>query len=644
MTLRGWDRCDFVLVTGDAYVDHPSFGAAVIGRVLEAGGYRVGIIPQPDWNDPESVRILGKPALAFLLTSGNMDSMVSRYTSARKLRSEDAFSPGGQPGRRPDRALLVYTSLVRRAYKGVPVIIGGIEASLRRFVHYDYWSDKLRRPILLDSKADLLVYGMGETPILQVARELARGVPAGVIRDVRGTCWRGSAGEAELPEGEILPDYQACQGDPGEFVRAFKICHGNTNPHSARPLLQEASGMISVQNPPAFPLEGRELDRVYELPYTRRAHPMYDRPGEEYPVPALKEVEFSLASSRGCFGSCSFCALTFHQGRIVTARTEDSLAAEGEALTRRPGFKGYIHDLGGPTANFFHSACAKQARQGGCPDRECLYPRPCPAINGDHSGYIRVLRRLRELPGVKKVFIRSGIRYDYLETDRSDAFLEELTAHHVSGQLKVAPEHASPEVLELMGKPPIEVFTRFSRRFAEMNRKLGKNQYIIPYFISGHPGSTLKDAVLLAEYLRDSGFVPDQVQDFYPTPGTRSTCMYYAGIDPLTGKKVYVPREGREKTLQRALLHFHKPENAPLVREALIKAGRRDLIGRSPRALVGPEGSGGPVKRLRHPGGPAGSSGETGRAGSGRESRPGSGKGSGRTSGKRRNPPEKGRR
>ncbi len=586
MARRSWDVCDYILITGDAYVDHPSFGAAVISRILEAEGYRVGIISQPDWQDVAAFQILGKPRLGFLVTSGNMDSMVSRYTTSKKPRSRDAYSVGGEPGRRPDRALIVYTNMVKRAYKGIPVIIGGIEASLRRSTHYDYWSNKLRRSILLDSKADILIYGMGEQPVTEVAGLLASGTPVGEITTIRGTCYRCSPDKAKAVGGVRLPSHDECIADKKSFARAFKLKYENTNPHSSAPLFQEAAGQAVVENPPAHPLEGRELDRVYELPYLRKAHFSYHLPGESCPVPALREVEFSLASSRGCFGSCSFCALTFHQGRIVTARTEDSLIREAEEMSLADDFKGYIHDVGGPTANFFHSACGKQEKSGSCANRECLYPESCKNIDSDHSAYLALLRRLRNIPGIKKVFIRSGIRYDYLLSDENDEFLKELVEHHVSGQLKVAPEHASARVLELMGKPSISIYRAFRKKFLSENRRAGKKQYIIPYFISSHPGSTMKDAVILAEFLKEERFIPDQVQDYYPTPGTRSTCMYYTELDPLTMEKVHVPREPQEKAMQRALLHFHKPENRKLVKRALEKAGRLDLIGPGKNCLI----------------------------------------------------------
>jgi len=598
MAEAGWDHCDFVLVTGDAYVDHPSFGAAVIGRLLEADGFRVGILSQPDWTRVEPFEEFGPPRLAFLITSGNLDSLVNHYTAAGKPRREDAYSPGGLRGRRPDRALIPYTSQARRAARGVPVILGGVEASLRRLAHYDVWSDKVRRSVLVDAKADLLVYGMGERAVREIARRLDAGEPIDALRNIPGTCWR--QGPADPPEGLTLPSYEEAAADKSAFVAAFKIQHENTNPHSARPLIQKTGEQLVVQNPPALPLGGAELDRIYRFPYTRRWHPVYDQTGG---VPALAEVEFSLVSSRGCFGSCSFCSLVFHQGRIVTARTEESLVEEAREMTLMPRFKGYIHDLGGPTANFFGPACPRQEKSGGCPHRECLFPEPCPSLDSGHEAYLSVLRKIRTLPGVKKLFIRSGIRYDHLLNEKKGRFLRELTEHHVSGQLKVAPEHASNKVLKLMGKPPVEVFTRFSTEFTRMNRELGKKQYIIPYFISGHPGSTMKEAVELAEYLRDHRFVPDQVQDFYPTPGTRSTCMYHTGIDPLTGEAVHVPR-GEEKNLQRALLHFHKTENAAKVRAALRKAGREDLIGRGPRCLVPPgeRGRGSGDRRSRHGG------------------------------------------
>jgi uncharacterized radical SAM protein YgiQ len=583
MDQRGWDTCDFVFISGDAYVDHPSFAAAVVGRVLEAEGYRVGIIAQPESDDPLAYQALGRPALAFLVGAGNVDSMVAHYTAARKPRSEDAYSPGGKAGRRPDRATLRYVAGLRSAYKGVPVIIGGVEASLRRFSHYDYWSDTVRRSILLDSKADLLVYGMGERPIREIAKRLAAGEAIGTIRDVRGTCVRSHGGSG-LAEGTYLrlPDFDAVKGNDTSSQRAyaehFMLQKRNAEALAAETLAERVDDRWVVQNPPAAPLESSELDRVYELPYTRRAHPMYDAEGG---VPALQEVKFSLVSSRGCFGGCSFCAITFHQGRAVRGRTRASLVREAQALTHLDGFKGYIHDVGGPTANFRGSACAIQEKGGACGNRECLHPAPCPKLRVDHLEFIETLRSIKRVSGVKKVFIRSGIRFDYLLLDvaHGQAFLDDLCEFHVSGQLKIAPEHVSSRVLDAMGKSGNAVYEEFRSRYAETNRRLGLKQFLVPYFISSHPGSTLEDAVELAEHLKRCGFVPDQAQDFYPTPGTLSTAMYRTGLDPRTMKPIYVARGEHEKRLQRALLQFDRRENHALVLEALREAHREDLIG-----------------------------------------------------------------
>ncbi len=592
MATRGWEEPDFILISGDAYADHPSFGPALIGRVLEAEGYRVGIIPQPDWRRVESFRVLGKPNLAFLISSGNVDSMVNHYTANRRPRREDAYSPGGKTGKRPDRAILVYTGMVRQAYKGVPVILGGLEASLRRLSHYDFWSDSVRRPVIADAKADLLVYGMGESQIIEAARRLASGENISALNDIRGTVFRSSASPAELtdpgnpayiPEALILPGSEAVRESKQAFLKHFKLQYRNTDPITAKPLIEPLPRGSVVQNPSPFPLPPEKLDRIYELPFTRTAHPSYTEQGG---VPALQEVQFSLASSRGCFGDCSFCSLTFHQGRHIQARTKESLIREAEALSRHPDFKGYIHDVGGPTANFRIPACRKQQTKGTCPDRQCLYPEPCPALKADHTEYIDILRSLRRVPGIKKVFIRSGIRYDYLEADSSPDFLRELCAHHVSGQLKTAPEHVNPEVLKRMGKPEIQVYDTFRNHFKAETRRIGKKQYILPYFISAHPGSDLKAAVELAVYLKKTRFIPQQVQDFYPTPGTLSTCMYYTGVDPRNGEEVYVPRSERERNLQRALLQFNDPRNRKKVREALRKAGRTDLIGKGKNCLV----------------------------------------------------------
>ncbi len=603
---RGFPEPDFVFVTGDAYVDHPAFAAALLGRFLEAEGYSVGVLARPDPDDVEAFRLLGRPRLAFLVGSGALDSMVSSYTAARKPRSGDEYAPGGRPelclrgdgtlgegaerrrNARPDRASIVYAAKCREAYKGVPVILGGIEASLRRFAHYDYWSDSMRRSVLLDSKADLLVYGMGETALAEAARRLAAGEPASALRGIRGTVWRTSRREELPPDVLELPSFAAVSA-PGEagnraYAESFRIQHLNADPFSGRPLAEESEGRFVVREPPAFPLGAEALDRLHEAPYERAAHPAYDSLGG---VPALAEVRFSLASARGCFGACSFCSLAYHQGRIVQGRSAESLVREARALTGLPGFKGYIHDVGGPTANFRFPACARQEKSGACPDRRCLAPEPCPSLRVDHSDYLAVLRKLRSLPGVKKVFVRSGIRFDYLMLDPDDAFFRELVEHHVSGQLKVAPEHVSDRVLRLMGKPPRRVYEAFARKFEALNQEAGKRQYLIPYFISAHPGATLADALELAEFLRDFGFAPDQVQDFYPTPGTRSTVMYRTGTDPLTGQAVYVARGARERSLQRALLQYRKPENRKLVREALVLLGRKDLIGRGPKCLVG---------------------------------------------------------
>jgi uncharacterized radical SAM protein YgiQ len=620
MARRGWEVCDFVIITGDAYVDHPSFGAALIGRLLESQGYAVGIIAQPAWDSPDDFRRLGRPRLAFMITSGNIDSMVAHYTSSHRPRTQDSYSPGGTCGLRPDRAVITYTARARQAYKQVPVIIGGLEASLRRLSHYDYWSDTVRRSILLDAKADLLIYGMGEHPVTAVCQRLREGVPVGAIRDIPGTVIRLKRSDFLDPQRVqhcpevFLPGYEEVSArdkhsnigsDTGKqsYARSInlRILHENAL-HQQR-LIEEYPDCFIIQNPVALPLSTAELDSVYELHYARRSHPMYDSYGG---VPGLGEVRYSITSSRGCFGGCSFCALTFHQGRIVQARSSLSMIREAEELTHDTEFKGYIHDVGGPTANFSGPSCKRQAIHGACTDRQCLFPEPCPALQDTHEPYLKTLVEMRELPGVKKVFIRSGIRYDYLlaaaPEQTRDRFIQELCTHHVSGQLKVAPEHVSSRVLDAMGKPGIEVFEEFSTRFAQANDQAGKKQYIIPYFISGHPGSTLDDAIELARYLQKSRFIPDQVQDFYPTPGTVSTCMYYTGLDPRPGRDfapVYIPK-GREKHLQRALIHFHKPENHALVIEALTIAGRTDLIGEGPSALVRRRGPSSEKKKRRN--------------------------------------------
>ena len=581
MRKRGWDSVDFAIITGDAYVDHPSFCTAIVSRILEAEGWRVGIIPQPDWKNPDSVKVLGRPNIAFLINAGNMDSMVANFSSKTKRRSRDQFTPGGIAGKRPDRAVIVYTSLAKAAYKGIPVVIGGIEASLRRLAHYDYWSDTLRRSILLDSKADLLIYGMGECPLWDISGALKKGVGIKDMKDIRGTVVKSS----QLPEGEFitLPAYEEMQADKKRFAESFAVQYKNTDPFSGRMMVEKSGTQYVIQNPPAHILTMEEMNKVYALPYMGAYHPVYETQGG---VPAIKEVEFSLISARGCFGSCNFCALTFHQGRIIQARSHQSIIDEAVRLTKKPGFKGYINDVGGPTANFRQPACRKQLTSGACPDRRCLFPKPCPNLEVSHSDYLALLRKLRAIPGVKKVFIKSGIRFDYLVADPDPTVFQELCQHHISGQLKIAPEHICARVLDMMGKPRPEVYKKFEAMFKAENQRIGKKQYLIPYLISSHPGSDLKAAIELAEFLHQEGFIPDQVQDFYPTPGTVSTCMYYTGYNPLTMEKVYVPKSEEEKGLQRALLHFHKPENREKVRKALLMAGRKDLIGPGPKALI----------------------------------------------------------
>ncbi len=581
------ENADFIIVTGDAYVDHPSFGAAVIGRVLENRGYSVGIISQPDWKEKKDFMKLGRPALGFLVTSGNIDSMVAHYTSMKKTRKSDMYSPEGKTGMRPDRAVIVYTSMIRSCFKNIPVILGGIEASLRRLSHYDYWSGKVRRSILLDSKADILVYGMGERAITEIADRLKKDEDVKSIKGIRGTVTRCSE-KPVYPDAVFLNSYEDIKKDKKLYTENFRNAYHNTDPISAKILIEKAGEQFVIQNPPQMPLETGEMDRVYSLPYMMAPHPSYG--GTE--IPAFKEVEFSITSSRGCFGSCSFCALVFHQGRIIQARSHESIIESAEALTESENFKGYIHDVGGPTANFRSPSCRKQLKAGTCRDRRCLFPSPCPSLEPDHRDYVTLLRKLRKLDRVKKVFIRSGIRYDYLLKDpdvikgRKGNFLEELCAHHVSGQLKIAPEHVSAKVLKVMGKPGKEIYLDFKKKFELINRKIGKKQFIIPYFISSHPGSGLKEAIELALFLKKEGFIPDQVQDFYPTPGTLSTCIYYTGFDPLTGEEIYVPKTIEEKREQKALIHFHKPENHQLVKKALIKAGRKDLIGKGRDCLI----------------------------------------------------------
>ena len=577
MKKRGWDQADFVYVIGDAYVDHSSFGPAIISRVLESRGYKVAIISQPDYSDPQSIAVFGKPRLGFLVSAGNMDSMVNHYTVNKKPRSTDSYSPGGKAGLRPNYATIVYCNLINRLFKDSPVIIGGIEASLRRLAHYDYWSDKLKRSILLDSGADLLLYGMGELSIVEVADALNSGLDVSDITFIPGTVYK-TRDVSSVEDGIVLPDFDALKADKLRYAESFYIQYCNAGYATAKPLIEKyGENRYVVQNPPQRPLTTMEMDDVYQLPYMNTYHPVYEKDGG---VPAINEIKFSLTSNRGCFGACSFCALTFHQGRIVQARSHESLINEAKAMTGDPDFKGYIHDVGGPTADFRRPSCDKQLKAGVCTDRQCLFPKPCPNLKADHSDYISLLRKLRAIDGVKKVFIRSGIRFDYVLADKKgDDFIEEICRYHVSGQLRVAPEHVSDNVLKLMGKPENSVYREFIRRFDRTNQRLGLDQYAVPYLISSHPGSTLKDAVALAESIRDMGYMPEQVQDFYPTPSTISTVMYYTGVDPRTMEKVYVPSDPREKAMQRALIQYRKPENYELVREALVRAGRQDLIG-----------------------------------------------------------------
>ena len=585
MLQRGWEQCDFVFVTGDAYVDHPSFGSAIISRVLESFGYKVGVIAQPDWKNSQSITILGAPRLGFLVSSGNMDSMVNHYSVAKKHRSTDAYSPGGQMGLRPDHAAVVYGNLIRKQYKTIPVILGGIEASLRRLAHYDYWSDRVKRSILLDSQADIVAYGMGEHSIVEIADALNSGIDIKDITFVGGTVFKAQD-LTSVYDAVLLPDYRSILDSKKIFAESFHIQYDNTDPFSGKRLVEQYGDKeYVVQNPPAKPLTQAEMDRVYSLPYMRDYHPSYTEAGG---IPAITEVKFSLVSNRGCFGGCNYCALTFHQGRILQTRSHESILAEANQLIWDKDFKGYIHDVGGPTANFRHIACDKQLTKGACINKQCLFPEPCKNLKTDHSDYLALLRKLRNLPNVKKVFIRSGIRFDYLNLEKEDTFLRELCEHHVSGQLKVAPEHVSDKVLELMGKPGNSVYREFIAKYKKMNEKLGMNQFVVPYLISSHPGSTLKEAVELAEYLRDLGYIPEQVQDFYPTPSTISTCMYYTGLDPRTMEEVYVPKSPHEKAMQRALIQYRNPKNYSLVVEALTKAHRTDLIGFDKRCLVRP--------------------------------------------------------
>ena len=584
----GWDRPDFVYVTGDAYVDHPSFGVSIISRVLEDEGFRVAIISQPDYKSCDAFKEYGRPRLGFLVTAGNIDSMVAHYTVSKKKRTNDYYSPGGKAGKRPDRATIVYCNRIREAYGDVPIIIGGLEASLRRFAHYDYWDNKVRRSILVDSRADLLSYGMGENTLRRIAKLLERGVPIKKIRDVRGTCYLAAPDEpVHFPVAAEF-DFNELKVDKRKYAEAFGVQYKNQDAISGKAIIERYDNKVLVQNPPMPPLERDELDKVYALPYARTYHPSYEKEGG---VPAIEEVRFSITHNRGCFGACNFCALAFHQGRTVRSRSIKSVLAEAEKITQMPDFKGYIHDVGGPTANFRYPACDKQLKDGVCPNRKCLAPTPCKNLLVDHTEYMNMLEQIEALPKVKKVFIRSGIRFDYLLADKDDSFFKKLVADNVSGQLKVAPEHCSDAVLDAMGKPHFDVYKRFRKKYFELCRQVGKEQYLVPYLMSSHPGSTTAEAIELACYLKEEHYAPEQVQDFYPTPGTASTVMYYTGINPLTGKKIYTPTSYEEKSEQRALLQFNRPENAPKVRKALVRAHREDLIGYGPNCLVKPERS-----------------------------------------------------
>ncbi|MDU6174507.1 MAG: YgiQ family radical SAM protein [Clostridium perfringens] len=583
MIERGWEQCDFVLVTADAYIDHHSFGTAIISRVLENAGYKVGIIAQPDWKSGDDFKKLGRPRLGFLVNGGNMDPMVNHYTVSKKLRKKDLYTPKGEMGKRPDRATIVYCNKIREAYKDVNIVIGGIEASLRRFAHYDYWENKVRKSILVDSGADLLVYGMSEKQIVEVADFLNQGFDGKYIRHIPGTCYIADSLDEIYEEHIVLPSFKEVSSNKRTYAECFKIQYDEQDPVRGRTLVQEHNGKYVVINKPEMPLSREELDRVYALPYQKTYHPIYEKDGG---IAAIEEVKFSLVSSRGCSGNCSFCAITFHQGRIVTSRSEDSIVEEAEEITKYDDFKGYIHDIGGPTANFRKPACKKQLTLGACKHKRCMSPGICKNMEVDHREYLHLLRRVRKLPGIKKVFIRSGLRYDYIMADKDDTFFKELVEHHVSGQLKVAPEHVSPNVLKYMGKPAGKTYDEFRRKFFRITERLGKKQFIIPYLMSSHPGCKLEDAIMLAEYLRDINYQPEQVQDFYPTPGTLSTTMFYTGLDPLTMEEVYIPRSKEEKAMQRALLQFKNPKNYNIVYDALVKAGREDLIGNGPKCLI----------------------------------------------------------
>lgn len=584
MKKRGWNELDFVFVTGDAYVDHPSFGTAIISRLLERFGYKVGIIAQPDWKDINNFKKLGRPKLAFLVNSGNIDSMVNHYTSLKKRRKKDVYSPGGEAGKRPDRAVIVYGNKIREAYKDVPIIIGGIESSLRRLAHYDYWDNKIRRSVLLDSGADLLIYGMGERQIIQIAEALESGIPISEITYINGTVYKTK--DSDRPYKPIvLPSYEEIVSSKKKYAESFKIQYENTDAVSGETLVEKYENLFIVQNPPVMHLTKQEMDDIYDTKYMRTYHPIYEKMGG---IPGIKEVKYSIISQRGCFGGCNFCALTFHQGRVIQARSHQSIVKEAEEFVKDSEFKGYIHDIGGPTANFRKKSCIKQEKYGVCKNKQCLFPKPCENLVIDHTDYIELLKKVRNIEGVKKVFVRSGVRYDYVMYDKKSDFTYELCKNHISGQLKIAPEHVSNRVLECMGKPPINIYNSFLDKYKKTNDKLGKKQFVVPYFISGHPGSTLEDAVKLAEYIRDMGHIPEQVQDFYPTPGTVSTCMYYTGINPLNMEKVYVPKSFEEKKMQRALMQYNKKENYKLVYKALIKANRFDLIGNNKKSLISP--------------------------------------------------------
>ena len=585
MEKRGWEQVDFAYVIGDAYVDHSSFGPAIISRVLESRGYKVGMIPQPDWTNEESIDVFGRPRLGFLVSGGNMDPMVNHYTVTKKKRKTDAYTPGGITGKRPDHATVVYCNLIKKKYKDVPIVIGGIEASLRRLAHYDYWSDSLKRSILMDSQADIISYGMGEHSIVEIAEALDSGMDVKDITFIDGTVYKTKEIE-NVYDYLMLPSFDELKADRLSYAKSFNIQYKNTDPFAGKRLVEPYDkGIFVVQNPSAKPLTPIEMDDIYSLSYMNTYHPMYEKDGG---VPAISEIKFSITSNRGCFGSCSFCALAFHQGRILQARSHESIIEEARQMTEDPDFKGYIHDVGGPTANFRHMACQKQEKYGACTEKQCLYPRPCSNLKIDHSDYLALLRKLRALPKVKKVFVRSGIRFDYALADKDDTFIKELCRYHVSGQLRVAPEHVSDHVLALMGKPGNEVYTRFINKCKKINEKLGMKQYVVPYLMSSHPGSTLKDAIELAEYVRDIGYMPEQVQDFYPTPSTISTCMYYTGVDPRTMKPVYVAKNPHEKAMQRALIQYKDPANYELVKEALIKEHREDLIGFDKKCLIPP--------------------------------------------------------